>query len=95
MSEKIKTHLLERMRLTPNIQSLEKIMVYILSQEADDYARKNTHDKAKVNRVGEGDGDPPKKEQKCRIVTKSTPEGVVHISAGMAARKAIRVMAAG
>ena len=54
LSEKIK-----RMRLTPNIQSLEKIIVYILSQEADDYARKNTHDKAKVNRVGEGDGDPP------------------------------------
>ena len=71
LSEKIKTHLIERMRLTPNIQSLDEIMAYILAQEADEYARKNTHDKAKVNRTREGeeggDGDPPKKEQKCRI----------------------------
>ena len=40
MSEKIKAHLMERMRLTPNIQSLDEIMAYFLSQEAEDYARK-------------------------------------------------------
>ena len=31
-------------------------MTYILSQEADEYAPKNTHDKAKVSRTREGEG---------------------------------------
>ena len=69
-------HHIKKTRLTPNIQSLEEIMAYILFQEANDYARRNTHDKVKVNRVGEGDGDPPKKDQKCRISDKNYPRGI-------------------
>ena len=34
------------MGLTPNIDNLEKNLAYILSQEADDIARKSTQEKA-------------------------------------------------
>ena len=36
LSEKVKAHLIEKMRLTPYIQSLKEIMAYILSQEGND-----------------------------------------------------------
>ena len=48
----------------------------LLSQEGDDYACKNTHDKAnKVYRVGVGDGDPPRKEYKFKICDKQHAYG--------------------
>ena len=53
------------MRLTPIIKTMEEVFAYIQSQEGDDFARRNTHDKTKIHRVGDRDGDPPKKEFKC------------------------------
>ena len=91
LSEKVKDYLIEKMRLTPNIQSLEEIFVYILSQEGYDYARRNTHDKAnKIHRLDEGDGDSPRKEYKYKLCDKKHARG-----AGTAARKVIEVRLTG
>ena len=95
LSEKVKAHLIEKMRLTPNIQSLEEIMTYFLSQEVDDFARRNPHNKSKVNRVGEGDGDPPKKDQKCMICDKKYPRGSCVYKCSHCGKKAIRAMVTG
>ena len=40
LSEKIKTWLVEKMRLKPNIDNLDKVGAYMLSQESDNIARK-------------------------------------------------------
>ena len=76
LSEKVKDYLIEKMRLTPNIQSLEEIFAYILLQEGYDYARRNTHDKAnKIHRLDEGDGGSPGKEYKYKICDKKHARG--------------------
>ena len=73
--DKIKAHLIEKMRLTPNIECLDEVLVHILSQEADDLARRNTQDKIRrVNRALEEEEDKepsvPKRKHKCRICDK-------------------------
>ena len=51
------------MRLQPNIVSLDKITAYVLSQEADDVAKKSTLSPAnRVNKIDEKDKDPAKKK---------------------------------
>ena len=42
LSEKIKSWLVEKMRLQPNIKTLDKVSAYIQSQESDFIARKHT-----------------------------------------------------
>ena len=72
-SDRIKAHLVEKMRLQPNITSLEEITTYILSQEADAIAKKSTLQQAtRVNQVTETDKDPDKKKfkYKCRVCSK-------------------------
>ena len=61
------------MRVQPNISSLEEITTYILSQEADDVAKKSTLQQAnRVNQVTEtGDKDAEMKKYKCRICRKT------------------------
>ena len=73
LSDRIKAHLVERMRVQPNISSLEEITTYILSQEADDVAKKSTLQQAsRVSHVTEtGDKDAEKKKYKCRICGKT------------------------
>ena len=46
LSEKIKAWLVEKMRLNPNIDNLNEVGAYILSQESNNIARKITQDKA-------------------------------------------------
>ena len=77
LSDKIKAYLVEKMRLQPNITSLEEVTAYILSLESDDVAKKSTLTQAnRVNSVTEvdkdKDRDPEKKEfkYKCRICSK-------------------------
>ena len=76
LSEKIKAHLIEKMRLTPNIKSLEELLAYILSQEGDNMPRKNTQDKIRrVNRAMEKEEESkepsvPKRKHECRICDK-------------------------
>ena len=65
LSDKIKAYLVEKMRLQPNIVSLDKITAYVLSQEADDVAKKSTLSQAnRVNKIEEKDKDPAKKKYK-------------------------------
>ena len=59
LCEKVKEYLIEKMILPPNIQTQEEVYAYIQSHEGDNSTRRNTHDKAKIHRVREGDGDPP------------------------------------
>ena len=71
LSDRIKAHLVEKMRLQPNITSLEEITTNILSQEADDVAKKSTLQQAnRVNQVTE-EKDPERKKYKCRVCSKS------------------------
>ena len=72
LSEKVKTHIVECLRVTPNITSLEEIMTYILSQEADDIAKKNTQQASRVNHVTAEKEDERKKID-CRVCGKSHP----------------------
>ena len=62
------------MGLNPHIDNLEKILSYILSQEADNIARKSTQEKAgkSVLKVMEEEvvKDPAKKEYNCRVCEK-------------------------
>ena len=55
LSDKIKTYLVEKMRIQPNISSLEEVTTYILSIEADDVAKRSTQSQAtnRVNNVSE------------------------------------------
>ena len=46
LSEKLKAWLVEKMRLNPNIDNLDEVGAYILSQESNNIARKITQDKA-------------------------------------------------
>ena len=46
LSEKLKAWLVEKMRLNPNIDNLDDVGAYILSQESNNIARKITQDKA-------------------------------------------------
>merc|ERR1711888_115776 len=70
LSDRIKAHLVEKMRIQPNITSLEEITTYILSQEADDVAKKSTLQQAsRVNQVTESEKDPEKKKFKYRCRT--------------------------
>ena len=72
LSDKIKAYLVEKMRLQPNIVSLDEITAYVLSQEADDVAKKSTLSQAnRVNKIDEKDKDPAKKKYKCRICSKT------------------------
>ena len=75
LSEKVKSWLVEKMRLNPNISKLDEVGAYILSQESDYVARKGTggQEKAsKFNKVAQQDEpkDPPRKECTCRICSK-------------------------
>ena len=74
LSKKIKTYLVEKMGLTPNIDNSAKILAYILSQEAEDIARKSIQEKAgkSVLKVTEEEvvKDPAKKEYNCRVCEK-------------------------
>ena len=68
LSDKIKAYLVEKMRLQPNITSLEEITAFVLSQEADDVAKRSTQAQAnRVNRIDEKVGPPKEKKYKCRI----------------------------
>ena len=67
LSDKIKTYLVEKMRIQPNISSLEEVTTYILSIEADDVAKRSTQSQAtnRVNNVSEiEDKEPVKKKVK-------------------------------
>ena len=74
LSKKIKTYLVEKMGLTPNIDNLEKILAYILFQEADDIAHRSIQEKASKSllKVTEEElvKDPAKKEYNCRVCEK-------------------------
>ena len=74
LRDRIKAHLVEKMRLEPNLTSLEEITTYILSQEADDVAKKSTLQQAnRINQVTETtEKDPEKKKfkYKCRVCSK-------------------------
>ena len=66
LSEKVKSWLVEKMRLEPNISSLDKVGAYIQSQESDYVANK-------VNQVKQQEDeskDPPRKEFTCKICSK-------------------------
>ena len=69
LSEKVKSWLVEKMRLEPNINSLDEVGAYIQSQELDYVARKGTQEKANiVNQVKQQEDeskDLPKKEFTC------------------------------
>ena len=72
LSEKVKTWLVEAMRVEPNIKTLEKASVYIQQQESDSIATKGVQDDRKVNLVKPGDGVKlPKKEVLCKICQKT------------------------
>ena len=72
--QKIKIYLIEKMRLTPNINNLDENLAYICSQEADDIARKSTQEKAGKNVFKVTDEevvkDPTKKEVHCKMCEK-------------------------
>ena len=75
LSDKIKTYLVEKMRIQPNISSLEEVTTYILSIEADDVAKRSTQSQAsnRVNNVSEiEDKEPVKKKikYKCNLCLK-------------------------
>ena len=72
LSEKVKTHIVESLRITPNITSLEEILTYILSQEADDIAKKNTQQASRVSHVTVEKEDERKKID-CRVCGKTHP----------------------
>ena len=72
--------MIEKMRLTPNIQTLDDILAYILSQEADDVPRKSTQEKVRkwAYRTKEEEEEekrppPPRREYKCKICEKKHP----------------------
>ena len=75
LSDKIKAYLVEKMRITPNITSLDEITAFMLSQEADDVAKRSTQSQTRVNKIEEKDKekeDPPKgRKYKCRICNKT------------------------
>ena len=78
LSKKIKAYLIEKIRLTPNISNLDEILAYILSQEADDVARRSTQGKVRkgvfqVKAEEEEVKDPAKKEYSCTICDKKHP----------------------
>ena len=75
LSEKIKSWLVEAMRLEPNIKSLYKVAAYIQAQESDYVASKGAQD-TKVNHVKPQDGEvkEPKKDILCRICSKMHPK---------------------
>ena len=64
------------MRLTPNIESLDEVLAYILSQEGNNLARRYTQDKIRrVNRAMEKEEESkepsvPKRKHECRICDK-------------------------
>ena len=70
LSEKIKSWLVEKMRLQPNIKSLEEVSAYIQSQENDFIARKHTVADKKIMLVKDEEKD---KDVKCRICSKLHP----------------------
>ena len=66
------------MKSTPNIQTLDEILAYILSQEAHDVARKSTQEKVRkgvyrTKAEEEEEKEPPKREYKCEIFEKKHP----------------------
>ena len=74
LSDRIKAHLVETMRLEPNLTSLEAVTTFILSQEADDVAKKSTLQQAnRVNQITETEKEPEKEKKKfkCRACGKS------------------------
>ena len=76
LSEKIKSWLVEKMRLEPNIKSLDQVAAYIQAQESDYVASKGAQD-TKVNHVKPQNGDvtkEPKKDILCRICSKKHPK---------------------
>ena len=73
MSEKIKSWMVESMRVEPNIKSLDKVTAYIQQQESDFIASQGASQSTKVNQVKPQEDDPPKitkKEIKCKICDK-------------------------
>ena len=75
--EKVKSGLVERMRLEPIISSLDEVVAYIQSQESDFVARTGTGGPKKASKVNqvkqqeEGDAPKePKKEFTCKIFSK-------------------------
>ena len=71
LTDRIKAHVVERMRVQPNISSFEEITTYILSQEADDVAKKSTLQASRVSHVTETvDKEAEKKKYKCRVCGK-------------------------
>ena len=72
LSEKVKTWLVESMRVEPNIKTLEKASAYIQQQESDSIASKGVQEDKKVNLVKpEDDTKVPKKEILCKICQKT------------------------
>ena len=72
LNDRIKAHVVESMRVQPNITSLEEIMTYILSQEADDIAKKSTQQASRVSHVTETvDKEAEKKKFNCRVCGKT------------------------
>ena len=72
LSEKVKTWLVESMRVEPNIKTLEKASAYIQQQESDSIAYKGVQEDKKVNLVKpEDDTKVPKKEILCKICQKT------------------------
>ena len=78
LSDRIKAHLVETMRLEPNLTSLESVTTFILSQEADDVAKRSTLQQAnRVNQITEVEKEPEKEKKKikCRACLKSHVRG--------------------
>ena len=75
LSEKVKTWLVEAMRVEPNIKTLEKASAYIQQQECDSIASKGVQEDRKVNLVKpEDEVKLPKKEILCKICQKTHPK---------------------
>lgn len=83
------------MKLTHNIESLEEIMAYILSQEGDDYACRNTSDKARSTWSVKEMGILLRRNRSAGSFTRNILAGLVHTSAGTVEIKVIGVMDVG
>ena len=73
----MKSWLVKKMRLEPNIKSFGQVAAYIQAQESDYVASKGAQDKTKVNHVKPQEGDAPKEPKKdilCRICSKKHPK---------------------
>ena len=102
LSEKIKAYLIERMRLVPNINSLDDVLTHILSQEADKFSLR-THKTRPTGSTGQG-------KEKRQVMETPSKKGIRNagsvrrgslvavaliVNINTAGNEAIRVMAAG